>query len=317
MRIALVAVVVAAASPVLAQPITSPETCEIKIVRAPDDVALDIEAWVRAEPRCNTSLELRVIPTDGGYYLFARRPDGRLHERLVPDGQSAGVLIASWMADDWVEPPPAPRPAPVIVNPFEIGAPGEVAVRAQAPRATPPSTKWLSLSIMTRPQSGGGTGLRAELDLFAHGAWTLGAAASWSGSTSELFDAYGMQTNYLHSSDSKVMAVLARTSRWGGWGLRVGVGIGAMHTSIEADVPSTTGWQVLEDDGWFATVEASALITRTLGKSWALSAGPILSRISQDFYDMPEQTGTAYPIDGTVVRQDVELMLGAGLRYRL
>src|SRR5215211_2546137 len=80
------------------------EPCQVTFARAPDDVRKVIETWVHAEPRCVTTLELRVIPTDGGLYLMARDGNGRTHERLVPDAQSAGVLVASWIADDSARP---------------------------------------------------------------------------------------------------------------------------------------------------------------------------------------------------------------------
>ncbi|MBA3457230.1 MAG: hypothetical protein H0T42_29380, partial [Deltaproteobacteria bacterium] len=97
-------------------------SCEVRFVRAPDDVRHVIERWLAAEPRCTGSMDLRVVPTDDGYYLLARRPDGRIHERVVPDAQSAGVLVASWVADDWIDPPPPPRPialAPLYTTPRE------------------------------------------------------------------------------------------------------------------------------------------------------------------------------------------------------
>ncbi len=120
LSIAAAVVIVGAASPARAQP--QPRRCEVTIVRAPDEARAVIEGWVRAEPRCTTSLELRVVPTEGGLYLFARDDGGRIHERVVPDAQSAGVLVASWIADDRLTPPGAPAPigptqAPVDATP--------------------------------------------------------------------------------------------------------------------------------------------------------------------------------------------------------
>jgi len=115
-----IAVVLGLAHAAIAQPVTRPSRCEVTIVdapgaHAPEVVREVIEEWVRAEPRCTTTLEVRVVPTDGGLYLLARDGSGRLQERLVPDAQSAGALVASWVADDSIE-PPAPPPVAVNVN---------------------------------------------------------------------------------------------------------------------------------------------------------------------------------------------------------
>src|SRR4051812_33596116 len=102
MRTLIPLTVLATAGSAVAQPIVAPEPCSVSIARAPDDVRAEIDHWVRAEPRCNASLEVRVVPTDGGYYLFARDNRGRVRERVVPDARSAGVLVASWVADDTI-----------------------------------------------------------------------------------------------------------------------------------------------------------------------------------------------------------------------
>jgi hypothetical protein len=96
---------------------TAHRACEVLILRAPYDVRHAIESWVAQETSCWTSLEVRVVPTEGGLYLLAREPNGRLHERLVPDAQSAGVLVASWVANDSVAPVLAPTPPPLASPP--------------------------------------------------------------------------------------------------------------------------------------------------------------------------------------------------------
>lgn len=93
------ALVVATSAPASGQP----EPCSVTIARAPDDVRVEIEAWVRAEPRCVTPLEVRVVETAGGLYLFARDGRGFTRERIVPDGRTAGALVASWIADDSID----------------------------------------------------------------------------------------------------------------------------------------------------------------------------------------------------------------------
>ena len=70
----LALIAVCAPSPAFAQPVTHPERgpCKVVIALAPDAVRTEIEAWVRAEPRCEHELEVRVVPTQDGYYLSAR-----------------------------------------------------------------------------------------------------------------------------------------------------------------------------------------------------------------------------------------------------
>src|SRR5262245_46776475 len=91
-----------------------PRPCEVTYARAPEEARRVIEAWVAREQRCSTTLELRVIPTDGGLYLYAQDAAGHVRERIVPDADAAGTLVASWVADDSIGPPIAPpAPAPV------------------------------------------------------------------------------------------------------------------------------------------------------------------------------------------------------------
>jgi hypothetical protein len=114
MRIRVIALVaVFHVLPVFADPGPPPrDRCSVTIVRAPERVRREVEKWVSAEPRCTRSLELRVVPTEGGLYLIARDDRGLIRERIVPDAQSVGVLVASWVADDAPFQPATPRPAP-------------------------------------------------------------------------------------------------------------------------------------------------------------------------------------------------------------
>src|ERR1041385_1493991 len=101
-----------------APPVTSAGACEVAIVRAPPEVRRAIESWVHNEASCKIALDVRVIPTADGLYLLARESTGGVHERVVPDAQSAGVLVASWVADaslEAVPPPPRAVEAPLDV----------------------------------------------------------------------------------------------------------------------------------------------------------------------------------------------------------
>src|SRR5262245_42549065 len=121
MRYSFLIAIISLAGSAAAQPVEPPvvdppplveaHPCAVTIVRAPDDVRRTIEVWVQREVSCRIALDVRAIPTDGGLYLLARESTGRLHERLVPDAQAAGVLVASWVANDSLEqnpPPPGP-----------------------------------------------------------------------------------------------------------------------------------------------------------------------------------------------------------------
>jgi hypothetical protein len=98
MRSAFVLVLLASA-PVIAQP----RPCNVVVARAPDAVRAEIDRWVRDEPRCATPLEVRVIETADGLYLFARDGRGFTRQRLVPDAASVGALVVSWAADDTID----------------------------------------------------------------------------------------------------------------------------------------------------------------------------------------------------------------------
>jgi len=134
---------VLAAAPALAQPApvapappapVAAGSCNVNIVRAPDPVRQTIEHWL-ANEHCTLALQVRIIPTEGGLYLLATDDRGRVRERIVPDAQSAGVLIASWAADDGLggaAPPPGvadaggppvapPAPPPPMAPPVGYG----------------------------------------------------------------------------------------------------------------------------------------------------------------------------------------------------
>ncbi|HUS26877.1 MAG TPA: hypothetical protein VMZ53_00155 [Kofleriaceae bacterium] len=72
--------------------------CSVNIARAPDGVRDVVAKWVLAEHDCGPALEVRIVETPDGLYVLARDEAGRTHERVVPDAQTAGVLVASWAA---------------------------------------------------------------------------------------------------------------------------------------------------------------------------------------------------------------------------
>lgn len=291
-----------------AQPVTQPEMCAVSIVRAPADVAREIDTWVRAERTCATVLEVRVIPTVQGLYLLARYPDGRIRERVVPDARAAGVLVASWTSEDVPARAPLVAPPPLVVDPF-AGAPG-VSTSVVAVGAPPPAraTRWLTFGGLVRTMASGGAGARGEIDLIARGPWVAGVAVSGSETEADPLATGG----YFSATDLSVVGYLGRTATSGPWELRVAAGIGAVRSTVDAYLAYEPNgpWiepMYLSTSGVFPMAQASVLMSRRFG-NWAITAGPVVSWLAQSYY-MGQQTEFA--------RREGDLMLLGGVRHAL
>lgn len=299
--------------------------CEVTFVRAPSEARHVIESWLAAEPRCTSSIQLRVIETESGsLYLIAQRPDGRIHEREVPDAQSAGVLVASWVADDWTSAPdaqpstPAPAPAPGgTVDPYASVASGAPGLTAALPAVPPPPPttgpgRWLTFSGMIQTEGEGGSGARFEIDLFGGrtGGWTLGVVGVAAASETVVGTPTGW--GYLDTMDLRALGVVARTWSIGTrWRVRWSAGLGPTYTDAKADITDDVGgaMRYLHGTGTSVAAESALAISREVfDRRWAITAGPIATMIDQSFI-----AG-----DGTrMERQKVELMFALGARYRL
>lgn len=290
--------------------------CEVSFVRAPDEVRLIIEKWLAAEPRCSGTIELRVVETEGGsLYLIAQRPDGRIHEREVPDAQSAGVLVASWVADDWTSTPrdeveSAPAVAPVPASPV-VDPPAIVATVPARARAT---GRWLTVGGMLQTEGEGGFGARFELDLLGgrSAKWTLGIAGA--GVSSEMSLSLRGGYGYLETIDLRALLVAARTWQLGSeWNIRWSFGLGPTYTEGTAVVsdysdPYNERLMALPADGVSMAYESSLTLARELfDHRWAVTFGPAATLIKQ-LLDGPEVE---------VSRSKIELMFMLGARYRL
>ena len=268
------------ATPAVAQPVTSPAACGATIAYAPDDARTVIEDWLRDEPACTSTLEVRVVPTDGGLYLFARDERGHVRERLVPDAQSAAVLVASWMADDARPPAPSPIvalprhvPAPAAAPPLERidGGPSE--------RARPRAGHWLALGPVL---VGNGRGARAEIDLYDRGAWTLGAGASVASQAAlvQFAEPVGPSSVAVMSVvDTSALAFVTRRFDLGGWQVRPSAGIGFTYTRTSIPMTDATDpWNPysysIDDEGIVSTAELALRIGHRIGDSWQIDAGP-------------------------------------------
>ena len=311
----------AAAQPGVAPPAPS---CSITIARAPDDVRAIVESWVQAEPRCTVKLELRIVPTAGGYYMLARDEFGRVRERVVPDAQSAGVLVASWMAADShdgqtpydVRKPelaPAPVAAGAIGGEVQLapeGAPGMAPIVA----ATKPARReprWLSIGGMFAMSGAGGGGVRSEWDWRQKGRMTFGLGASASRSLLAFYTpSSSSYMTTLDAFDSKLLAYGALSVRRGGWSLRSSLGLGLVYTSASLQFDYGTR----AAGGVFPAGEVAMSVNLDLGSSWALSAGPVVSLYVQQY--KITDAGPTYYYESTLSR-DLDVMMYLAARYRL
>jgi len=276
-----------------------PGVCNVTIVRAPDDVRDVVETWVRAEPRCTGTLEVRIVPTDGGYYIFARDAAGRIRERVVPDPQSAGVLIASWAADDAppaMAPPPRPMAPPSLVPAAPMQDPFVDAV-PRRPRAYYWGG-WLSVGYIT---SGDVNGVRAEADIVGRGQISTGVSLSLT-----QFD-FGSDQATVTGRDVRAVVYGTDTLRQGSLSLRVGLGVGAMHTDSLVYV-SPMFYQTSE---WLPMGELSVEASLDLGSRWAVTAGAIGTVFEQSW-----PTG-ALPQDLGVINRYGDILALLGVRCRL
>ena len=340
-------VVLAVATPAAAQPVTRPmETCGVSFVRAPDDVRYVIEQWVRAEPRCVMGLELRVVPTEGGYYLLARRADGRLHERLVPDAQAAGVLVASWIADDGSgqgmpapTPMPAPMPSPMApapmaptpmpgpagtpapapmpmpgfaADPFRGGPPSGVATVAPAPGSRARSGKWLTLGISSTADGSSGY-FFADAERITLGPWKLTGQIGY-GEYHEDVTGSGWDWGSFALDEYRGLASLSRAWRFGRWEVSAAGGIGLVWedgkvfgTRSGASGPGP--WMEYTISGMTPFAQLSAHLTRRLGDRWGIEVGPVLTLMQQSFTNASDGS--------SLEREPALVMMSGGLRYEL
>ncbi len=306
------------ATPAIAQP-TAPEPCEVRIAHASDEVRATIEQWLVGE-RCTVPLEVRIVPTTGGgLYLFARDGRGRVRERIVPDAESAGVLVASWAADDGLGPQPeiAP-PAPIPVEPAPASGPGATALIDRAsPRVQTRGKRWLALAGM---QGAGGHGARATVDIAAHGRWKLGAVAAISPSRTfnDNFFAPPPRTTevivpwVIGVVDSRALGYVARTFGDGPWRIRPSLGLGLVYTRAGFDAKEGSGWDAMTvhhaDGELFPMAEVALTIGHDIGASWGIDLGIVTSLYS----------GSMVLPDNVIVKHDgTTVELTAGIRYRL
>ena len=248
--------VCATAGVTVAQPVTRPEPCKVTIVVAPAEVREEIEDWVQAEPRCERELEVRVVPTDDGLYLQARDPSGRVRERVVPDSQSAAVLVVSWMADDSIAPtlPTAEDHAAVLQPPAIEMSDAELPVELHA--SAPRRHAATSLSVGALVASGRHVGMRGQLDLLAHHRWTLGVAGGW-----------------IPDRGGQARVVLGVAHSFGRLSLRAQLGLGV---DVRAGDDRMAAYEPMQRDRVAPAAELGILASLRLGKTWGVIGGPLV-----------------------------------------
>ena len=292
--------------------------CAVAIARAPDSVRAAIEAWVDREPTCTVDLEVRVVPTDGGLYILARDERGRTYERIVPDAQTAGVLVASWMADDSMPSVHvAPRAVATIDETLAPDAPWADIVEPEAPAARHETSRWFSLEGLVGGSVGGGTmsGVRANLDLASFGSWSLGAnvgiARGGVGLTAVAQDATSIGA-IQSTTDIKAVAYLVRQIDLGEWHVRPAFGFGAIHSTVHVDPDFAETVMPLDLEKTSPMVELSFGIARDVGPSWVLQGGFVLDVTSQ------EMNVPTVGVDGIAfVRRSMDVALAFGVGRRL
>ncbi len=248
------------------------DPCVVTISRAPDDVRAAIEAWVSAEPECATTADVRAVPTDGGFYLLAIDGRGRVHERVVPDAQSAGVLVASWIADDGQSspvrdpaPPPSSPPEAAPARAAVIEAPGTIEPEVEAV-ATPRKAERRQLSVGADELLSdlGRTALRVGLDLYARGHWTAGVAGTaWSSVVSRGVDDAGWSGWQVSG-----LADLGYARGGGAWGVRGDLALGISGGRYRMDAFGL-------DEGFHTWLgEVGVAVTRHVSGPWSVAVGP-------------------------------------------
>ena len=285
-------------------------TCAVSIVRAPDEVRAAVESWL-AKETCTTPLTVRIIETEGGYYIYATDDHGRVQERTVPDAQSAGVLIASWTADDGIvkpepTPPPSAAPEPVVSHePIPQVTPTLTLVDHPPARPVAPneSNRWLSLA----GGAGGsnrGAGARIELEVMRTGSFSAVVHLAYGNSQMTATDGV---TSYVASFDDlSAMIGLHYTWRFASaWHARAGFAVGVMATEMTLDA-SGVGSALQTST---AVSEGSLMFGYTLTDRWEVEVGPVAT-LANEHWHLSDQMETLVRAPGSVV-------LFAGVRRAL
>ncbi|HEY1816529.1 MAG TPA: hypothetical protein VGG74_29485 [Kofleriaceae bacterium] len=288
------------------------DPCEVTIARAPAELRAALDSALAAESHCRVALELRAVPTEGGYYLLARDLHGRTRERIVPDVASATVLVASWAADD------------------ELDEPVHVAV-AIAPPSEPPIERGEnapSISASTRDPLLGiygttgpsGYGVRGEVDVIRRGSWSIGAAAAERSDTLivAIENDYGVMTPLQTTSADLIGYASYERDLSEAWHVRTTLGAGAEILSGSLNLSNiyiSPNGETAVGNATIPLADASVALAADVGHGFSLVFG-----VNFDAYIVtPELSAKAMGKDAASVPLDggVWWSLFGGLRYAL
>jgi len=259
--------VVAAAAPAAAAP------CAVEVVRAPDGVREVIDHYVAAEPQCAASLEVRIVETDEGLYVVAQDREGRVRDRVVPDARAAGVVIASWAADESVAFSHAPAPIIATAKPETSDEIGEEARVERTPARRPWSEhQWIRfgriggiggamLSVSTNMgERSISNGARGSVGVWTRGAWTIDASFDFVDDL-PLALAYGDGNGLLSVREYNAIASLGYVLRTGRWSVTPALGLGLRRATLlyVADPFDSMYPFGVDHTGFFVVAQASAL----------------------------------------------------------
>jgi hypothetical protein len=305
-------VIAASASSIRAEPTTT-TPCAVTIVRAPDAVRATVEHWLASE-HCGTPLTVRIIPTEGQLYIYAQDDRGRVHERTVPDADSAGVLIASWTADAGLVAPPitdspsAGEPPQTLVQPAQPSDPHldpRPLVLVDRPHTAAPARRprWLTLAVGAG--SGEGHGVRAELEVLQRGGFTADVQLELSAAAmNAIADPQSLGSYAATFTDASAMIGARYTWRFGDrWHVRAGVAAGLVTTQVSLTyIDSTSGSSVTSSSAAALTpiCEGALLFGHSLGDRWELELGPVATLAPQHWY-MVNQMETLIRTPGSVL----------------
>lgn len=262
--------------------------CDVAIVRAPDDVRTVVERWLDAET-CVVSLEVRIMPVPEGYYVIALDQRQRVRERIVPDAQSAGVLVASWAADDslpmdsisvelsWT-PPKSPAAS---ATPLHIDA--APPAPSPAPRLSRDHGNTFALAgTLIVAENAHGMGLRSELDLGTRGRWRYGAAAAFA--RSDYAFRAPSYTGEMRTFDFEAMGYLAHVRSSGRWQLRGAIAAGLILTHRQGSLFDDSYMHVASPKMLhvFPVADASLAVGIAVNDRWLITTGPLVSWVVED-----------------------------------
>jgi hypothetical protein len=241
--------------------------CAVTVVRAPDGVREVVDHWIAAEPHCASALEVRIVETAEGLYVVAQDRDGRIRDRVVPDARTAGVLIASWAADDSV--PFAHAPAPIIAPELGEEAPTDRLAESQALASEHHWIRFgmirglggamLSLGNDTGERSLS-TGVRGTVGVWSRGAWTIDASLDF---VDDLPLAVGYGGGAIGIREYNAFANLGYVLRSGRWSVTPALGLGVRHSRFDY-LPDPSDFTTmypfgLHREGFFAVAQGSAI----------------------------------------------------------